>query len=123
MRLSGLVVGSSGARRHMVHHSSTGGGTGTLRSTLRHTNTRRRAHRRCVHVCVCVCVSLPQVVKQLWVYIKEHNLQDPKDKRTIIYGVCLGQPACTAACGQAGPGGCCAPPKAHSSVAGHSQPA
>ncbi|KAI3429664.1 hypothetical protein D9Q98_005749 [Chlorella vulgaris] len=26
-----------------------------------------------------------QVVKQLWVYIKEHNLQDPKDKRTIIY--------------------------------------
>ncbi len=25
----------------------------------------------------------PEVVKKLWVYIKEHNLQDPKDKRNI----------------------------------------
>jgi chromatin remodeling complex protein RSC6 len=25
----------------------------------------------------------PEVVKKLWVYIKGHNLQDPKDKRTI----------------------------------------
>jgi chromatin remodeling complex protein RSC6 len=24
-----------------------------------------------------------EVVKKLWVYIKENNLQDPKDKRTI----------------------------------------
>lgn len=24
-----------------------------------------------------------EVVKALWVYIKKHNLQDPKDKRTI----------------------------------------
>ena len=24
-----------------------------------------------------------EVVKKLWVYIKEHNLQDPKDKRNI----------------------------------------
>jgi len=26
----------------------------------------------------------PQVVKKLWVYIREHNLQDPKDRRQII---------------------------------------
>lgn len=26
----------------------------------------------------------PQVVKQLWAYIKDHNLQDPEDKRQII---------------------------------------
>lgn len=25
----------------------------------------------------------PQVVKQLWAYIKEHDLQDPEDKRQI----------------------------------------
>ncbi|KAJ9123225.1 hypothetical protein QFC22_001420 [Naganishia vaughanmartiniae] len=29
-------------------------------------------------------VSRPQAVKLLWVYIKEHNLQDPEDKRYII---------------------------------------
>lgn len=29
-------------------------------------------------------LSRPQVVKQIWVYIKEHDLQDPKDKRKII---------------------------------------
>ena len=29
---------------------------------------------------------LLQVVKRLWEYIKEHGLQDPKDKRTIIFG-------------------------------------
>jgi len=29
-------------------------------------------------------LSRPEVTKQLWVYIKEHNLQDPKNKRTII---------------------------------------
>ncbi len=25
-----------------------------------------------------------EVIKQLWVYIKKHNLQDPNDKRTIV---------------------------------------
>jgi len=25
-----------------------------------------------------------EVTKQLWVYIKENNLQDPEDKRTIV---------------------------------------
>jgi len=25
-----------------------------------------------------------EVVKKLWVYIKEHNLQDPKNKRNIV---------------------------------------
>lgn len=25
-----------------------------------------------------------QVIKKIWVYIKKHNLQDPKDKRTIL---------------------------------------
>lgn len=25
-----------------------------------------------------------EVTKQLWVYIKKHNLQDPNEKRTII---------------------------------------
>ena len=25
-----------------------------------------------------------EVVKKLWVYIKGHDLQDPKDKRTIV---------------------------------------
>lgn len=29
-------------------------------------------------------LSRPQVVKKVWEYIKEHNLQDPKDKRTIV---------------------------------------
>ncbi len=29
-------------------------------------------------------MSRPDVTKALWVYIKEHNLQDPKDKRTIV---------------------------------------
>ena len=29
-------------------------------------------------------VARPEAVKKLWVYIKEHNLQDPKDKRTIV---------------------------------------
>jgi len=28
-------------------------------------------------------VSRPQAIKKLWEYIKAHNLQDPKDKRTI----------------------------------------
>ncbi|SGZ49574.1 CIC11C00000002788 [Sungouiella intermedia] len=28
-------------------------------------------------------MSRPQVVKQIWVYIKEHGLQDPKDKRKV----------------------------------------
>lgn len=26
----------------------------------------------------------PQIVKQLWVYIREHNLQNPEDKRQIV---------------------------------------
>ncbi|KAF9565587.1 SWIB-domain-containing protein [Agrocybe pediades] len=29
-------------------------------------------------------LSRPQVVKQLWVYIKEHELQNPKNKREIL---------------------------------------
>lgn len=29
-------------------------------------------------------LSRPQVVKQVWAYVKEHNLQDPKDKRIFI---------------------------------------
>jgi len=29
-------------------------------------------------------MSRPEVTKQLWVYIKAHDLQDPKDKRTIV---------------------------------------
>lgn len=29
-------------------------------------------------------MSRPEVTKQLWVYIKENNLQDPKNKRTIV---------------------------------------
>lgn len=29
-------------------------------------------------------VARPEAVKKLWVYIKAHNLQDPKDKRTIV---------------------------------------
>lgn len=28
-------------------------------------------------------MSRPQVVKQMWVYIKEHGLQDPNDKRKV----------------------------------------
>ena len=28
--------------------------------------------------------SRPQAIKKLWEYIKAHNLQDPKDKRTIV---------------------------------------
>ena len=28
---------------------------------------------------------LPQVVKKLWEYIKAHGLQDPKDKRVIVF--------------------------------------
>ncbi|RLV93071.1 Protein TRI1 [Spathaspora sp. JA1] len=28
--------------------------------------------------------SRPQVVKQLWAYIKDHNLQNPEDKRLIL---------------------------------------
>jgi DNA topoisomerase-1 len=29
-------------------------------------------------------LSRPEVTQKVWVYIKEHNLQDPKNKRTII---------------------------------------
>ena len=29
-------------------------------------------------------VARPEAVKKMWEYIKAHNLQDPKDKRTII---------------------------------------
>ena len=29
-------------------------------------------------------MSRPQVVKQLWVYIREHGCQNPEDKREII---------------------------------------
>lgn len=29
-------------------------------------------------------LSRPQVVKKLWEHIKEHNLQDPSDKRQIL---------------------------------------
>ncbi len=28
-------------------------------------------------------MSRPQVVKKIWAYIKEHNLQNPSDKREI----------------------------------------
>jgi upstream activation factor subunit UAF30 len=31
------------------------------------------------------------VVKQLWVYIKEHELQNPKDKRKIVLDDALGR--------------------------------
>lgn len=29
-------------------------------------------------------MSRPQVTKQVWAYIKEHQLQDPSDKRQIV---------------------------------------
>jgi chromatin remodeling complex protein RSC6 len=29
-------------------------------------------------------MPFPEVVKNLWVYIKKHDLQDPKNKRTIV---------------------------------------
>ncbi len=29
-------------------------------------------------------LSRPETVKQIWIYIKEHNLQDPADKRFIV---------------------------------------
>lgn len=29
-------------------------------------------------------ISRPEAVKQIWAYIKEHNLQDPSDKRMIV---------------------------------------
>ena len=29
-------------------------------------------------------LSRPQVVKQLWVYIKDHELQNPSNKREIL---------------------------------------
>lgn len=32
-------------------------------------------------------MSRAQVVKQLWVYIKENNLQDPEDKKSILCDV------------------------------------
>jgi DNA topoisomerase-3 len=42
-------------------------------------------------------VSRPQAIKKLWEYIKAHNLQDPKDKRTIVADdkllAVLGQPS------------------------------
>jgi len=42
-------------------------------------------------------VSRPQAIKKLWEYIKTHNLQDPKDKRTIVaddkLSAVLGQPS------------------------------
>ncbi|MDD2927175.1 DNA topoisomerase, partial [Rhodoferax sp.] len=42
-------------------------------------------------------VSRPQAIKKLWEYIKAHNLQDPKDKRTILADdkllAVLGQPS------------------------------
>lgn len=28
-------------------------------------------------------LSRPQTVKRIWMYVREHNLQDPKDKRMI----------------------------------------
>lgn len=34
---------------------------------------------------------LVQVVKALWVYIKDHNLQDPNDKRSILPDAKLGK--------------------------------
>ena len=34
-------------------------------------------------------LSRPKVVKGLWVYIKEHNLQDPSDKRQILCDAAL----------------------------------
>ncbi len=29
-------------------------------------------------------MPFPEVVKNLWVYIKKHDLQDPKNKRSIV---------------------------------------
>ena len=29
-------------------------------------------------------ISRPQAMKKIWDYIKSHDLQDPKDKRTIV---------------------------------------
>ncbi len=41
-------------------------------------------------------ITRPQAIKKLWDYIKAHNLQDPKDKRTIVADdklrAVLGQP-------------------------------
>nr|GLL45670.1 uncharacterized protein LOC109169858 isoform X2 [Ipomoea trifida] len=34
--------------------------------------------------CLCVSVMLIRIVKQLWAYIRKHNLQDPGNKRKII---------------------------------------
>ena len=34
-------------------------------------------------------LSRPQVVKQLWVYIKENELQNPENKREILCDVNL----------------------------------
>lgn len=34
-------------------------------------------------------LSRPQVVKQLWVYIKGHELQNPENKREILCDVSL----------------------------------
>jgi upstream activation factor subunit UAF30 len=30
-------------------------------------------------------MARPQIVKALWAYIREHNLQDPKNKKTILF--------------------------------------
>ena len=40
--------------------------------------------------CLYIAVQV-QVVKAIWVYAKEHNLQDPKNKRKIICDEKLGK--------------------------------
>ena len=39
----------------------------------------------------CETMSRPEVVKAIWAYVKEHDLQNPKDKRKIVLDEKLGK--------------------------------
>lgn len=45
---------------------------------------KHRVSKALAAIIGCKEESRPQVVKKLWAHIKEHDLQDPDDKRNII---------------------------------------
>jgi chromatin remodeling complex protein RSC6 len=65
------------AKKKTPKKKKSGGGGGGLQQP-------RDLSAELADICGSARLSRSQVVKQLWVYIKKHDLQDPDDKRQIL---------------------------------------